>query len=186
MTFCETMIDTLEDRFVLVRGNHDEFFMGFIQELEDYNIGDYLDENVFNLERWLRNGARITIDQLFGTITGLFTKEKHEKKKRLMKFSSHIRDYYVCDSYIFTHALININREVDVWNPDFFHKGIALDKIIIIGHTIYKNLDNYKIIEKSKDNNLYTYAVSRNETLCPVNDIDNGDGNNITIFEEKD
>lgn len=108
LEFCELMIETLKERLILIKGNHDEFIIDFVQRLDDYHVGADLNEANFDLDRWLRSGGRITIEQLFGDINGLYTKEKELKKERLKKFTSHLVDYYETDHYIFVHTSIDL------------------------------------------------------------------------------
>lgn len=185
LEFIETMIQTLQERFILIKGNHDEFIMDFLNELDQYEVGDVLDESLFNLERWLRNGGRITIEQLFGEINGTYTKEKYLKKERLQKFLAHLKDYYETERYIFTHAAINEERVADVWNRTFFHEGININKTVIIGHTTFEYLEDFNIIKKAYDNNhSFEITESIHVTKNTVYDIDNGEGNNICVFTE--
>lgn len=182
LRFIEKYKKILKERFIVLKGNHDEFVFNFIKHIED-NVKDEekLIHNEENLDRWLRNGGDITIRQLFGPYKGRYTKSKKKALQRLKDFEAMVDDYYETDNYIFTHAAINEERVVDVWDRDFMHTGFNTDKTTIIGHTTHKYLiDNSKIY----DYGLGTVAKSLSVTKSPVLNIDNGLGNNIVVFED--
>lgn len=183
LRFIEKYKKLLGDRFIVLKGNHDEFVINFINHIKaNCEVGDPLVHDEVNLDRWLRNGGDITIRHLFGPYKGKYTEAKHKKLLRLEKFVSLIDDYYETKDYIFTHAAIDEERNVDTWARDFFDRGVNIDKTIIIGHTTHKYLvEDVEFIQTDYG----VIAKSLKETLCPVLNIDNGLGNNIVVFEEK-
>ncbi len=182
LRFIEKYKKVLKDRFIALKGNHDEFVFNFIKYIEDnVDFENKLTHNEENLDRWLRNGGDITIRQLFGPYKGRYTKSKQKALLRLKDFEAIVDDYYETDNYIFTHASINEERIIDVWDRDFMHTGFNTNKTTIIGHTTHKYL-----VENSKiyDFGLGSVAQSLNQTKSPVLNIDNGLGNNIVVFED--
>lgn len=182
LRFIEKYKKLLKERFIVLKGNHDEFIFNFIEYIEkNISINEVLHHDEVNLERWLRNGGDITIRQLFGPYKGKYTATKEKNLKRLKRFQNYVQDFYETDSYIFTHAAISEDRIVDVWNRDFLHQGFNTNKTTVIGHTMHKYLTEVCSIS---DYGLGQVAKSLQETKSPVLNIDNGLGNNIVVFSE--
>lgn len=176
LRFLEETQKLLGDRFVMLRGNHDEFLMRFLDDIRDYRTGDDLYLNNDNTLLWTSNGGTRTIKELFGSLTTSMTLQKRKRRDRLVKLVSQFKSYYETDKYIFTHAGIDENRMVDTWDRDFFYRGMNTDKTVIIGHTPHPYLGDSVLVNG--------VAMYDQDTLCDVLNIDNGKGNNIVVFEE--
>lgn len=183
LEFLEKYKNLLNKRFILLKGNHDEFVNNFITYIDtNIAIGEEIVNEPYNLERWLRNGGDITLTQLFGEYEGLYTNEKAKNLLRLKNFWKMLDDYYETKDYIFTHAGINERRQVDTWDREFLHKGMLTDKTVIIGHTSHKYMEDDVVFE---DYGTGVIAKSKSITLCDVLDIDSGYADNIVVFKEK-
>lgn len=182
LEFIEDLYSLIGDRLTLLKGNHDEFLELFIKSIKnDSTLGEVIVTDPDNLERWLRNGGDITIEQLFGSLNDVYSLAHQERLKRLNDFVCKLKLYYETDNYIFTHACIDENREVDLWNRDFIHRGMECGKTIFIGHTPHKYLieENCELIPFGTG----IVGRSRTKTACPVYNIDNGEGNNIIVLK---
>lgn len=71
------MIETLKERFILIKGNHDEFIIDFVQRLDDYHVGADLNEANFDLDRWLRNGVALQLSNFLVILMVCIRKKKN-------------------------------------------------------------------------------------------------------------
>lgn len=180
LSFIEASKTLLKERFIVIKGNHDEFIIKFLKHTFENSNDDQelkLDEKL--MDHWFRNGGAITLQQLFGNLEGPLDKEKMSKLERLLNFTHLLEDYYETKDYIFTHASINHDRSVDTWNRDFLHEGLNVNKDIIVGHTSHPYLDDRMEIK-----NFGSGLIAQSRTSNVI-DIDNGQGNNIVLFIEK-
>lgn len=182
LRFIEKYKKLLNDRFMILKGNHDDFIHNFITYVEEnFQVGQALVFDSETLSHWFRNGGEITLKQLFGSHHGIYTPTKRKNLERLKQFYTQLDDYYETNDYIFTHACINEVREVDHWDRFFIHKGMKTDKTVVIGHTTHDYLvDQVEFIPFG----LGIVAQSYQPTVCPVYNIDNGRGDNIVVLEE--
>lgn len=181
LEFIEKYKTLLKDRFILLKGNHDEFIIKFINYLEEHTKeGDIIQTDPKAMDHWSRNGGEITLEQLFGEPSGEYTLDKQNNVKRLKSFLSLLQDYYETKDYIFTHAAINEERIIDTWDREFMHVGLpSVDKTIIIGHTSHPYLDERMEISE------FGQGIIAKSKSARVIDIDGGQGNNIVVFTEK-
>ncbi|WP_370570223.1 metallophosphoesterase family protein [Paenibacillus sp. JCM 10914] len=133
---------------ITLRGNHDQMMLDAI----------LLDTPEHN-SRWLRNGARLTIESYTGSdfLSGEMTPEKYaEGKAYIMEHYAHhlafldvLDFYYETESHIFVHA--GLNPGVPDWKrqPEddfiwirepFFLYPTGLAKTVVFGHTPTLNL----------------------------------------------
>lgn len=182
LRFIEKYKKLLNDRFIVLKGNHDEFIHKFITYIEEnFKVGQALVIDPEILNHWFRNGGEITLNQLFGSHHDIYTPTKQKNLERLKQFYNQLEDYYETEDYIFTHACINEERQIDTWDRFFLHEGMKTDKTVVIGHTTHDYLINLVVFFPY---GLGIVAQSLKPTLCPVYNIDNGRGNNIVVFEE--
>ena len=71
------MIETLKERFILIKGNNDEFIIDFVQRLDDYHVGADLNEANFDLDRWFRNGVALQLSNFLGILMVCIRKKKN-------------------------------------------------------------------------------------------------------------
>ncbi|AMC93070.1 hypothetical protein AOC36_03480 [Erysipelothrix larvae] len=179
----------LGDRCMLIYGNHDQYFMDFVSVIEgSCVIGQPIDIQWPQFERWMFNGGASTLKELFGSMNGKYTLTKQKNLQKLKEFGTLLQPYYETDAYIFTHASINEQREVDTWDRDFIHHGINTNKTVLIGHTPHIYLEgvcDFVTCNVLKGTPFtYSYAQSKSKTLCNVWNIDNGQGNNLAVLVE--
>lgn len=180
LKFIESSKKILKDRFIVLKGNHDEFIIKFVNyTLEHTKAGERIVLDPKAIDHWSRNGGDITLKQLFGSINGRLTPSKQKNLERLQKFILLLEDFYETKDYIFTHASINEERVIDTWNREFIYQGLDEDKTVIIGHTPHPYLDERcRIIE-------FGHGIIAKSRTANVINIDGGNGNNIVCFEEK-
>ncbi|WP_202128488.1 metallophosphoesterase family protein [Paenibacillus dendrobii] len=143
-------VKALKEEFgvIALRGNHDQMmYDALMQEREDLD------------SRWIRNGARQTIESYCGADyfgeeldRGRFNEAKQLIKNNYMhhvEFLNSLDLYYESDSHIFVHA--GINPAVDEWKKqtsadfiwireNFYNHPTGLDKTVVFGHTPVVNL----------------------------------------------
>lgn len=144
------------DSLILIRGNHDNFFIDFLK-LE--NEEKYL----FNIEH---NGFGETI-QNFSKLNPIDLDSIKEAREvtisnypDILSFFEKTKYFYETNNYIFVHA--GINTELDdwrestvkefTWMKDFYEKEISnTNKTIVFGHVntikINKNLASLNVME---------------------------------------
>ena len=120
---------------IFLKGNHEDLLLKALQTSAV--------EDVFN---WLIAGGGTTIDS-YGKIENIFKLHNH--------FFDKLKPYYLTEKYLFVHAGINPNRQLEeqeeydlLWIRDnFIYKKHKLKQKIIFGHTpfIEPYLDDDKI-----------------------------------------
>lgn len=180
--FLQEYKEILKDRLVLIKGNHDEFLEGFVDHTLKYcNLvdGEMVTDKLF-IDLWAQNGGKKTIRQLFGgiTVAARYTPGKHRQIKRLKKLLDSMVDYYETDKYIFTHASINANKEVDTWSRELIYEDNPIGKDIYIGHTPFEHLSYVTIEDYAYGRR--AYSTLGNRVYC----IDDQSSINVLVLED--
>ncbi|WP_268741792.1 MULTISPECIES: metallophosphoesterase family protein [Paenibacillus] len=144
---------------ITLRGNHDQMMLDAI----------LLDTEEVN-SRWIRNGARHTIESYCGAdfFEGEMERDKYNEGKAYIKkhyehhlaFLNTLRLYYETDTHIFVHA--GINPAVEDWKQQvqddfiwirdkFYNYPTRLPKTVVFGHTPAINLHASEKVWFSED-----------------------------------
>ncbi|MGC6768645.1 metallophosphoesterase [Enterococcus sp. LJL128] len=124
---------------VYLRGNHEEYFLQFLQNPEDWYQG------------YVRNGGKETIDSLLHT----GATEEYSPTEIALMIRSRYADlvdflvkrplYYEWRNYVFVHAGVDLTKKDwhqtsprdFIWIRDAFHRGKnKTGRTIVFGHTI--------------------------------------------------
>lgn len=181
LQFLEYVQETYPTRSSLIIGNHDEMLLNILEQIDNLSERHGVYASKLDLDLYYMNGGRPTLRELIGgvTIAAEYTLAKEKRVKRLIRLIRSFEPYFETDKYIFAHAGIDENRNINTWDRDMIKYENPTDKTIILGHTTFFHLggeavinDEYTISKSSRlDNNIYL--------------IDNGSGQNITIWEEE-
>lgn len=124
---------------IYLRGNHEEYFLDFLKEPEDW------------YEPYLRNGGKETIESLLHTgATEEYSPTEiammiRSRYSELIDFLCERPLYYEWKNYIFVHAGVDLSKKDwhqtsphdFIWIREAFHKGEnQTGKTIVFGHTI--------------------------------------------------
>lgn len=128
-----------ENDAVYLRGNHEEYFLQFLQQPEDW------------YEAYLRNGGKETFDSLLH----LGASEEYSPTEIAMMIRSRYNElidflcerplYYEWKNYLFVHAGVDLTKKDwhetspkdFIWIREPFHEGKNnTGKTIVFGHTI--------------------------------------------------
>lgn len=144
----EQVMELRDEGAITLRGNHDQMMLDAI----------LLDTDEVN-SRWIRNGARHTIESYCGAdfFEGEMERARYNEGKAYIKkkFEHHLSFldtlalYYETDTHIFVHA--GINPGVDDWKlqphhdfiwirDPFYNYPTGLNKTVVFGHTPAMNL----------------------------------------------
>lgn len=186
LLFLEELLDKIPGRVVLIRGNHDVFIEDFVNDvLNSSQLFGHLEYDVMDYKLWCANGGAVTVRELFGGVSAsaILTPAKLKRFRRIKGILNNLVSYHETEEYIFTHARIDENREVDYEDRNFIYSYKSLGKKVIIGHTPFVFLDggyiNYHFEESL--NGVYAYnALRKNDIYC----IDSGQGNNVVVWKE--
>ncbi|OQO71549.1 serine/threonine protein phosphatase [Enterococcus villorum] len=124
---------------IYLRGNHEEYFLDFLKEPEDW------------FEPYLRNGGKETIESLLHTgATEEYSPTEiammiRSRYSELIDFLCERPLYYEWKNYIFVHAGVDLSKKDwhqtsphdFIWIREAFHEGEnQTGKTIVFGHTI--------------------------------------------------
>lgn len=183
------MKEQFQNRCRLIRGNHDQMLLDLINsvlELSSIDAPIQVDEVIS--ERFLRNGGAITLEQCLNLddITSILTTEIKDKMIEFKKFLESLEDYVEYSDMIFTHAGINSDKEVDVWDRELIHNPNPLpNKTIVVGHSPFSYCLQFKVCELVLGPLKIGSCIQNKELKQGVYIIDNGLGNNIVVFKSK-
>lgn len=188
LKFCLDLKAKIKERAHFLYGNHDDYLQRFVNEI--YNQADKIGETIKLdpdlMMRWSRNGGQITIRQLFGGIKrpAKLTLKKLEKLKKIQEFLDLLEPYFETNHYIFTHAGINAQRDIDFWDRELIFSTNPTTKTIVAGHTTFDSLlKQADLIKVAGPLNIGSMVVN-SKLNNKVNLIDNGQGNNIVVFSD--
>ncbi|WP_369696067.1 metallophosphoesterase family protein [Paenibacillus lautus] len=144
----EQVMELRDESAVTLRGNHDQMMLDAI----------LLDTDEVN-SRWIRNGARNTIESYCGAdfFDGGMDRSRYNEGKAYIKrqyehhlsFLDTLPLYYETDTHLFVHA--GINPGVEDWKQQpphdfiwirepFFNYHTGINKTVVFGHTPAVNL----------------------------------------------
>lgn len=185
-----TMVELKErfgDRVLLIIGNHDGFMREFIETTLALNtIGKPLKLEPILQERWLRNGGDITMEQCFliDQDAKLYNKDIKERLESYKKFNDALEGYVDLGNYIFTHAGVSADYEVDFWTRDYIYQDNPFkDKTVVIGHTPFKYALEHEDLELMDAPSGVGKIIINKKLKQNIILIDSGEGNNIVLFE---
>lgn len=177
--FIDFLKETFPTRAHIIIGNHDKMFLDLIRSIDELSTEDHIHYDDVHHERFYRNGGKTTMRELIGgiTINSRYTRAKKGRINRYISLIESFEDFYETDTYIFTHAFINKERETDVWNREMIYSVNETGKTVIIGHATFGYLDERIAI---KENTFAYNTILDNKVYI----IDDGSGKNITVWEE--
>lgn len=181
--------EQLGERFKLIKGNHDQMLLDLIKSmLSSSLVGEHIQVDQVLSERFLRNGGAITLQQCLGLhdIKGILTQDIKDKAIEIREFLESLEDYIEYKDIIFTHAGINENREIDVWDRQLILNPSPFpDKAIVVGHSPFAYCLQFKECELIQGPLKIGSCIHNKELKQGVLIIDNGLGNNIVAFKSK-
>lgn len=183
------MKEILQDRLHLCKGNHDQFMEQFIDYVLEHNtIGEPIVSEPVLMERWLRNGGAITLEQCFNiaSLSDNYSQEMHDRILEYQRFIKSLNDYVEIGNTIFTHAAIYEDYRCDFWDREYIFKNSPLKNMtIVLGHSPFRYCLQFPELEivptKSNIGKMVQHKTLKNHIYI----VDNGEGDNIVMFQEK-
>ncbi len=185
----QRMRTILGDRLHLIIGNHDGFMLEFIDYVLNHNkVGEPLETEPVLMERWLRNGGAITLEQCFLIKEDdlIFTQAMKDRLLLYKEFCDGLLPYVEIEDTIFTHASVDADYNYDYWDRELIHKPNPFkDRKIVVGHSPYRYTQQFKNLEVVPcESGIGTQCINK-ELRQGICIIDNGEGDNITRFNTK-
>lgn len=134
---------------IILKGNHEYFLENF---LSSYFSGVQSTNEHYI---WLNNGGYATYNEIM--------KLSDDDKMKIFVFIKELKLYYECENYIFVHAGINVNMNIEnntsddlLWIRDeFIYRKSYENKIVIFGHTPTMHLYEYGKIKNIKESKIW-------------------------------
>lgn len=182
------MKSILNERLHLLKGNHDEFMEQFIAHVMEQDLGGALSVDSEISDRWLRNGGAITLEQCLHItdLKGIYTEAIKARLQMYGEFIASLKPYVMFGNHIFTHASIDSEFNCDYWNRDLIQsKNPFDDKTIVVGHSPFRYCMEFESLEIVPSKSMIGLMVQHKTLDNQVYIIDNGEGNNIVMFQLK-